>query len=326
MPRALERGEVLLLDVRRGRLEDDLELLVLVEAVRVLAVAPVGGAPRGLHVADLPRPRAEHAEERLRVHGAGAHLGVPGLVDEAAPLRPEALEGEDDLLERHRTRLPCDLADHPRGPEVPLEVRRDEVAVERLDRARRRARLAERVGRAAEELGQQAPRVGRQVRAGGRPAVGADEAVGGAVVGERPRRRQRPAAGGAAVERRVEPVQLQQPGLQVAAQELGARALLGGLHDGERQAVDPLLGLALGREGVEQLRAAREEERRLEAARAGPEGRVQELRLPEPEELRTLPAVERHPHLGERLQGRLVSRLGRPAPRGPPRAPFPAPA
>ena len=98
----LERGQVLVLDVRRGRLQDHLELLVLVEAVRVLAVAAVGGTARGLHVADPPGPRPEHAEEGLGVHRARAHLGVPRLVDEAAPLRPEPLQREDDLLQRHR--------------------------------------------------------------------------------------------------------------------------------------------------------------------------------------------------------------------------------
>ena len=178
MPIASSEAEVLVLDVRRGRLEDHLELLVLVEAVRVLAVAAVGGPARGLHVADLPRPRAEHAEEGLRVHRARPHLGVPRLVDEAAPLRPEALEREDDLLERHRA---------------------TSRATSRITRGERRSRsrwaamssrwkdsracaaapasAPERVGRAAEEVGQHPAGADRQVGARGRPAVAADEAV-----------------------------------------------------------------------------------------------------------------------------------------------------
>ena len=187
--------------------------------------------------------------------------------------------------------------------------------MEGLEGLRGRAGLgAQRVGRAAEEVGQHPAGGDRQVGARGRPAVAADEAVGPAVVGEGAFRRQRPAAGGAPVERRVEPVELQQPGLEIPSQQLRARALLGRLHDGQGQPVDLLLGLALGRERVQQLGAAREEERRVEAARARTEGRVQQLRLAEPEEVRTLPAVQGDPHLGQRFEGRLVAR---PAAAGP---------
>ena len=205
---------------------------------------------------------------------------------------------------------------------------RDEVAVEGLEgRARPGPASRQRVGRRGGRSRRAAARAADgQVGTRGRPAVAADEAVRRAVVARAARRRERPAAGGAAVERRVEAVEPQQPGLEVAAQELRARALLGRLHDGEGQPVDLLLGLALGRERVEELRAAREEERRVEAARARAEGRVQQLRLAEPQELGSLPAVERDPHLGERLEGRLVARPAARAPRGPRRAPCRAPA
>ena len=86
----------------RRRLQDDLELVVLEQPVRVLAEAAVGGAPRRLHVGDPPRPGPEHAQERLGVHGAGPHLGVEGLVDQAAARRPEARQRRDQVLKGHR--------------------------------------------------------------------------------------------------------------------------------------------------------------------------------------------------------------------------------
>jgi hypothetical protein len=99
-----QRVQVEVLDVERARLQDHLELVELLHAVRVLAVAAVGGAARGLHERDVPRLGPERAQEGGRVVGAGADLGVVGLHDEAAALGPELLQGEDDVLEVMRRR------------------------------------------------------------------------------------------------------------------------------------------------------------------------------------------------------------------------------
>ena len=193
---------------------------------------------------------------------------------EAAALRPEALEREDDLLQGHRaaSRAISRSTRGERRSRSRWAAIRSRWKASSARAGRRPAPPPRASGGSEEEAGEHPSRLGRQVGPGGRPAVVADEAVrrrGGS--GARPRR-QRAAAGGAAVERRVEPVQLQQPGLEVAAEQLRARARLGRPHDGERQPVDLVLGLALGREGVEQLRAAGEEESRVEAARR-PRGR-----------------------------------------------------
>ena len=125
-----QAAEVEVLDVGRRRLQDHLELLVLVEAVRVLAVAAVGGPARGLHVGDAPGLGAEHAQEGLGVHGPRAHLRVPGLVDEAAAIGPVVLEGEHDLLQRHRAvRSRATSLQHALRPQVALQMARDEVLV-----------------------------------------------------------------------------------------------------------------------------------------------------------------------------------------------------
>ncbi len=95
----LERFEVEFLRVTRVGLEDDLKLVVHLEAVGVLAVAPVIGADRRLDVRHVPRLGSEHAQEGGRVHRPCADLGVVGLPDQASVFGPEVLEFKDDGLE-----------------------------------------------------------------------------------------------------------------------------------------------------------------------------------------------------------------------------------
>ena len=72
----------------------------MTEPVRVLAVAPVGGAHGRLHVGGAPGAGVEAAQEGGGVEGAGAHLGVVRLDDDATLTLPEGLQAADDLLER----------------------------------------------------------------------------------------------------------------------------------------------------------------------------------------------------------------------------------
>ena len=93
-----ERFEVELLHVLRRRLEDELKLRVLEEPIRILAIAAVGRASRGLRIADFVRLGPEHAEKGLRGHGACADFDVVRLLQDAAALGPEALQAEEQLL------------------------------------------------------------------------------------------------------------------------------------------------------------------------------------------------------------------------------------
>src|SRR6516162_1391549 len=97
-----EAFEVHLLDIVGGGLEDDLKLIVLEEAVRVLAEAPVGRPAGRLDVGDIPVRRTQHAEKRLRVHRARADLDVKRLLQRAAARRPEFGQLQDEALECHR--------------------------------------------------------------------------------------------------------------------------------------------------------------------------------------------------------------------------------
>src|SRR5579883_2386574 len=94
-----EAAEVLVDDVGGGRFEDDLKLLVLVEAIGIFAVAAVGGAAAGLDVSDAVGIGAEDAEEGFGGHSAGADLDVIGFLDDAAAVGPVFFEGEDGVLE-----------------------------------------------------------------------------------------------------------------------------------------------------------------------------------------------------------------------------------
>ena len=92
MPMRAEALQVEILEVRRRRLHDHLELVVVLQPVGVLAVAAILGPARGLHVGGVPGLGAERAQGGGRMEGAGAHLHVVGLQDDAALLAPELLQ------------------------------------------------------------------------------------------------------------------------------------------------------------------------------------------------------------------------------------------
>ena len=152
----LEALQVERLDLVGRGLHDHLELVVLEEAVRVLAEPPVVGPPRRLDVGDVPVARPEHAQRRLRVGGAGADLEIERLLDQAALRGPELREREDEILKRHGSwialdalRMPAQFPQHAGRLQVLLEVRRDQRPVHRLQFAQRprRRRPAARAGR-----------------------------------------------------------------------------------------------------------------------------------------------------------------------------------
>src|SRR6185312_17370212 len=73
-------------------------LVIVLEAVGVLAVAAVGRAPRRLDISGAPRLRPERAQGGGGVERARAHLDVIGLEDNAALARPILLKPEDERL------------------------------------------------------------------------------------------------------------------------------------------------------------------------------------------------------------------------------------
>ena len=102
MPIASSEFEVEVLQVRRVRLQDHLVLVIMLQPVRVLAVAAVLRPARGLDIGGAPGLRPERAQRRGRMERARADLHVVGLQDDAALLGPEPLQGEDEALEGTR--------------------------------------------------------------------------------------------------------------------------------------------------------------------------------------------------------------------------------
>jgi len=98
----LQRSKVKLLRIAWVGLQDNLKLVMLLQAVRVIAVAAVIRADRGLHVAHIPRFRTEHAQKSGRVHRSGSHLGVVWLPNQTAFLPPVFLQGHDHGLKIDR--------------------------------------------------------------------------------------------------------------------------------------------------------------------------------------------------------------------------------
>src|SRR5690606_12135237 len=81
------------------RLEHDLVLVVVLEPVRILAIATVLRSARWLHVGRAPRFRADRAQERGGVERACADLHVVRLQKCAALEVPILLQAQDQLLE-----------------------------------------------------------------------------------------------------------------------------------------------------------------------------------------------------------------------------------
>ena len=96
-----ETAEVEIDHVGGGRLENHLQLRVLVEAVGVVAVASIGRAAAGLNVGDAVGLGAEDAQESLGAHGAGADFDVVRLLNDAAAIGPVLLQLEDNFLKCH---------------------------------------------------------------------------------------------------------------------------------------------------------------------------------------------------------------------------------
>ena len=98
----LQRIEIKLLHVGRRRLQDHLELVIVLQPVGVLAIAAVLGAARGLHIGGVPGLGPERAQRGGRMEGARADFHVVGLQDDAALIRPVLLQRQDQALERAR--------------------------------------------------------------------------------------------------------------------------------------------------------------------------------------------------------------------------------
>src|SRR6266849_4964869 len=93
-----ETLQIDILHILRRGFEDHLKLEMLVQAIGILTIAPVGGPTAGLHITDSIGMRSENAEERFRVHGARAHFDIIRLLKNAALPPPELREFQNQIL------------------------------------------------------------------------------------------------------------------------------------------------------------------------------------------------------------------------------------
>ena len=97
-PNELEAVEVDILRVVGRRLDEHLVLVVVLQAVGVVAVPPVGRSSRRLDVRGLPRLGAETAQRGGRIERARAGLDIVRLHHGAAVVGPVARQRQDDIL------------------------------------------------------------------------------------------------------------------------------------------------------------------------------------------------------------------------------------
>src|SRR5262249_14915279 len=95
-----EGAEIEILDLEWRRLQQHLELVVMLQAEWILAVPAVGRTAAALDVGGAPRFRTDGAKKRGRMKRTGAHLHVIRLHEHTALTGPVALQGEDQILER----------------------------------------------------------------------------------------------------------------------------------------------------------------------------------------------------------------------------------
>ena len=97
-----QRFEIQLLHVFRRRLQDDLQLHVLEQAVGIFSITSIGGAARGLHVSDFVRLAAPARAEKFPAPWCRRrlqHHRVAAIRSRAQPRRSAA---QDEFLEGER--------------------------------------------------------------------------------------------------------------------------------------------------------------------------------------------------------------------------------
>src|SRR5690348_10994757 len=118
--------QINVLHVGWRRFKYHLKLSVFVQAVGILAISSIGGAPTGLNVSDAVWIRSEDAKKGLGVHRARADFHVVGLLEDATAARPILLQAENEALKRRAFRS--------RGRSPRLFILRHQRAVSSISR------------------------------------------------------------------------------------------------------------------------------------------------------------------------------------------------
>jgi hypothetical protein len=84
--------QVDILNIQRGRLQNDLVLVIVLKPVGVLAVTAVRGPPGRLYIGDIPGIRPKGPEKSGGIERSCPHLKVIWLSQETSILRPVIMQ------------------------------------------------------------------------------------------------------------------------------------------------------------------------------------------------------------------------------------------
>ena len=127
--------EIEVLDIVRRGFQDDLVLVVMLEAVGIFSIPPVRRPPAGLHVGRAPGVGAQDLEKRGRMERPRADFQVIGYVDDATLVGPKAMQGEEQILKGHTCILPIRTSEglHPTQVRWELSIERPAGATDPID-------------------------------------------------------------------------------------------------------------------------------------------------------------------------------------------------
>jgi hypothetical protein len=94
-PKALERIEIQILNIKRGWFKNNLKLVVMLETVGILAIAPIRGTAGGFHICDIPGFWTQRAEKSCGIEGSGTLFYIVGLLNDTPFLSPVVLQGQN---------------------------------------------------------------------------------------------------------------------------------------------------------------------------------------------------------------------------------------
>jgi hypothetical protein len=99
--KGLQTIEVDFLNVERRRFDDDLILIIVLEAIGILTISTIGWTARWFNISHPPWLRAQDPEEGCRVESPGTYLNIIRLLNHTSLICPESLKGKDQLLKIH---------------------------------------------------------------------------------------------------------------------------------------------------------------------------------------------------------------------------------
>ena len=108
-PNRFQAAKIEILKIGRRRFDQNLKLVVMLQPVRVFAIAAIGRATGGLNISRGPRLFAQSTQCRCRVERPCADFHVIGLQNRAPCPGPVGLEPEQDFLKTLRL---CDGLGH----------------------------------------------------------------------------------------------------------------------------------------------------------------------------------------------------------------------